>query len=295
MNANSRYVSVILALAITFMRSPRARKAGTRRRRRAAARRMGRDDERVAANLQTPQTVLKATRMIREGKVYTGSARAVDSEIRGALLQPQPLRAPRPHGRNQQRGTKRRVHALGQIGTQFDGLAHQGGCGPHLYNLRRERCVAARTASPSSAWKNRRAVHARGDARYPGAEGCRHPAGHLRDHRGRPRGTMSASASTSAPGGGAGAHPAGPALRRQTRYHDASRASRRAGMAGGEERHDVGSDTGPFEVRPFGQGRPPGAGCFLVVKGIFLLENLDLEACRATKVHEFASSCTRSS
>src|SRR5260370_16320740 len=30
----------------------------------------GADDERGAANLQTPQAVLKATRMIREGKVY---------------------------------------------------------------------------------------------------------------------------------------------------------------------------------------------------------------------------------
>ena len=52
----------------------------------------------------------------------------------------------------------------------------------------------------------------------------------------------------------------------------------------------VGSDNWAVEVRPYPD---PGLflpvhGLLLVVKGIFLLENLELEAMSRDKVHEFA-------
>src|SRR5262245_26758264 len=96
----------------------------------------GAADERGAANLQNAQSVLKAARVIREGKVYE-LGKVLDAAIpmspgRSFALNIQ--RTSGPNGRNQQGGNEETVFtALGQIGTQFDGLAHQA-LGPHLYN-----------------------------------------------------------------------------------------------------------------------------------------------------------------
>src|SRR2546423_3890858 len=107
----------------------------------------GANDERGAANLQTPQAVLKATRMIREGKVYE-LGKVLDPSIPRSGARSYSLNLARtsgPNGRNQQRGNEETVFTeLGQIGTQFDGLAHQA-LGPHLYNCVENDAVAART------------------------------------------------------------------------------------------------------------------------------------------------------
>jgi kynurenine formamidase len=96
----------------------------------------GADDERGAANLQTPQTVLKAVKLIREGNVYE-LGKLLDSSMPrspGRSFALEVKRTGGPNGRNQQRGNEETVYTeLGQMGTQFDGLAHQG-LGPHLYN-----------------------------------------------------------------------------------------------------------------------------------------------------------------
>src|SRR5712692_9132626 len=105
------------------------------------------NDERGAANLQTPQAVLKATRMIREGKVYE-LGKVLDASIPRSGARSYSLNLARtsgPNGRNQQRGNEETVFTeLGQIGTQLDGLAHQA-LGPHLYNCVENDAVAART------------------------------------------------------------------------------------------------------------------------------------------------------
>ena len=106
----------------------------------------GADDERGAANLQTPRAVLNAVKLIREGKVY---------EL-GKVLDPSMPRSPGrsfalevkrtggPNGRNEQRGNEETVYTeLGQMGTQFDGLAHQG-LGAYLYNCIENDKVATR-------------------------------------------------------------------------------------------------------------------------------------------------------
>ena len=104
-------------------------------------------DERGAANLQTPQAVLKATQMIREGKVYE-LGKVLEPSIPRSGARSYSLNLARtsgPNGRNQQRGNEETVFTeLGQIGTQFDGLAHQA-LGPHLYNCVENDAVAART------------------------------------------------------------------------------------------------------------------------------------------------------
>src|SRR5438309_4899489 len=107
----------------------------------------GAGDERGAANLQTPQAVLKATRMIREGKIYE-LGKVLEPSIPRSGARSYSLNLARtsgPNGRNQQRGNEETVFTeLGQIGTQFDGLAHQA-LGAHLYNCVENDAVAART------------------------------------------------------------------------------------------------------------------------------------------------------
>src|SRR5437660_4860849 len=106
----------------------------------------GAGDERGAANLQTPQAVLKATRMIREGRVYE-LGKVLEPSIPRSGARSYSLNLARtsgPNGRNQQGGNEETVvTALGQIGTQFDGLAHQA-LGPHLYNCVENEKVARR-------------------------------------------------------------------------------------------------------------------------------------------------------
>jgi len=100
----------------------------------------GADDERGAANLQTPETVLRASKVIRDGKMYE-LGKVLDRNIpmspgRSFVLNVQ--RTSGPNGRNQQGGNEETVFTeLGQQGTQFDGLAHQQ-LGALLYN-----CVEA--------------------------------------------------------------------------------------------------------------------------------------------------------
>jgi hypothetical protein len=116
---------------LRLTRSPRARKAGTPPPpEQRCPSQWGANDERGAANLQTPQAVLKATRVIREGKVYE-LGKVLDPSIPRSGARSYSLNLARtsgPNGRNQQRGNEETVFTeLGQIGTQFDGLAHRSG------------------------------------------------------------------------------------------------------------------------------------------------------------------------
>jgi kynurenine formamidase len=107
----------------------------------------GAADERGAANHASPETVLKAARLIREGKVY---------EL-GRVLEPAmplfgvrkftlyTLRTGGPAGPNQLRGNEETVTTeLGQVGTQFDALPHIG-ISDELYNCNKTDALASRT------------------------------------------------------------------------------------------------------------------------------------------------------
>ena len=102
--------------------------------------RWGADDERGAANLQTQESMAAAAKLIHDGKMYE-LGKVLDRNIpmspgRSFTLNVQ--RTSGPNGRNQQGGNEETVFTeLGQMGTQFDGLAHQQ-LGPLLYN-----CVEA--------------------------------------------------------------------------------------------------------------------------------------------------------
>lgn len=95
----------------------------------------GAGDERGAGNHMGPETVLRATRLIRQGKtvelghvLHSGmplGARHFELYPKPTFMNPQP----------NQRGSNEElvVTELGQVGTQFDGFAHQT-VGNMLYN-----------------------------------------------------------------------------------------------------------------------------------------------------------------
>src|SRR5882672_7258592 len=96
----------------------------------------GKDDQRGAANLMGPETALRAARLIRTGEVI---------ELGHVLTSTMPLSAGRRFELETKRTTmstqsNRRgsneelvIAEIGQVGTQFDGFAHQT-IGNSLYN-----------------------------------------------------------------------------------------------------------------------------------------------------------------
>ncbi len=88
----------------------------------------GAADERGAANHMTPETVMKAVRLVKEGKIYE-LGRVLEPAMPlpfGRKFNMYTLRTGPPAGPNQLRGNEETVTTeLGQVGTQFDGFAHQ--------------------------------------------------------------------------------------------------------------------------------------------------------------------------
>jgi kynurenine formamidase len=107
----------------------------------------GANDERGAANLMRPESVLRATRLIKTGEVI---------ELGQVLESSMPLvgtrrfesvtkRTTAPIGSNQRRSNEEIVYAeLGQVGTQFDMFIHQT-IGDASYNCVKIDDVATRT------------------------------------------------------------------------------------------------------------------------------------------------------
>ena len=106
----------------------------------------GADDERGAANLIGPQTVLRATKLIRHGKVFE-----LGRELSPAMpffgerrFRMQLKRTTNPAGSNKQRSNEEIISTeIGQVGTQFDALNHQG-IADMLYNCIKIDDVATR-------------------------------------------------------------------------------------------------------------------------------------------------------
>src|SRR5262245_39559436 len=257
----------------------------------------GADDERGAANLQTPQSVLAAARLIREGKIYE-LGKILDRTIpmspgRSFALNLQ--RTSGPNGRNQQGGNEETVFTeLGQMGTQFDGLAHQQ-LGPHLYNCVEAEKVARRSGFTKLGVEKAGSFFARGvlldiaalkgvdmlpddymitvadleaAMKQANVDIGKGDAVLIRTGWGRLWAMDNARFIKGEPGIGLDA---------------AEFLAKRNVMI-------VGSDNWAVEVRPY-----PDKGLFLPVhgfllnvNGIYLIENLDLEELARDKTHEFA-------
>jgi hypothetical protein len=112
----------------------------------------GAGDERGAANHMKPATVLNALKLVKTGEVI---------ELGHVLNAQMPLgvrsfnlllkQTAAPAGTNQRSGNEEMVIAeMGQVGTQFDGFAHQSHNGVH-YNCFKTSEIVTRNGSPSSA------------------------------------------------------------------------------------------------------------------------------------------------
>ena len=96
----------------------------------------GAEDERGAANLMGPEAVLRATKLIRQGKVFElgKELNATMPFVGERRFSMQLKRTSNPAATNKQRSNEEIVTTeLGQVGTQFDALNHQG-IGDLLYN-----------------------------------------------------------------------------------------------------------------------------------------------------------------
>jgi kynurenine formamidase len=106
----------------------------------------GAADERGSANHMTPETVLRATRLIRDGKVYE-LGKVLEAAIPKFGVRQYAILTQRtggPGGRNNVIGNEEVVITeLGQVGTQFDGLPHIG-IGADLYNCNKNDAIATR-------------------------------------------------------------------------------------------------------------------------------------------------------
>jgi kynurenine formamidase len=106
----------------------------------------GAGDQRGSANLMKPASVLRAAKLIRTGEVYElgrvlsssmplFGTRRFDSYLKRTVVNP---------GSNRRGSNEEIVTAeLGQVGTQFDGFAHQS-IGDSLYNCFKTQDVASR-------------------------------------------------------------------------------------------------------------------------------------------------------
>jgi kynurenine formamidase len=257
----------------------------------------GADDERGAANLQTAQSVLEAAKLIRDGKVYE-LGKVLDRNIpmspgRSFVLNVQ--RTSGPNGRNQQGGNEETVFTeLGQQGTQFDGLAHQQ-LGPLLYNCVEADKVVRRSGYTKLGVEKAGSFFARGVLLDIAA---------LKGVDMLPDDYMITVADLEAAMKQAGVEIGkGDAVLIRTgwgRLWTVDNARFIKGEPGiGLDAADflvkrnvmiVGADNWAVEVRPYPDKDLflPVHGFLLNVNGIYLIENLDLEALARDKIFEFA-------
>jgi kynurenine formamidase len=257
----------------------------------------GADDERGAANLMGPDAVLRASKLIRTGKVFElgkelNTTIPFFGERRFSI---QLKRTTNPAATNKQRSNEEIVTTeLGQVGTQFDALNHQG-IGEHLYNCFKIDDVATRNGFTKLGVEKVGAIFTRGVlidiAAFKGVETLaidyeitvqdlqdamakqavslgQGDAVLIRTGWGTLWGKDNAKFVSGQPGIGA---PAAEWLAKQNVML-------------------IGSDNWGIEIfpNPDKQIRLPVHAIALVVNGIFLLENMDLEALAKDKAYEFA-------
>ncbi|MCY4600916.1 MAG: cyclase family protein [Acidobacteria bacterium] len=107
----------------------------------------GAGDERGAANHMGPETVLHATRLIREGRVIElGQVLSSDMPLGGTRHFDLYMKPTRMSPESNTRGSNEEVIVaeMGQVGTQFDGFTHQT-IGDDLYNCIDQNAVMTRS------------------------------------------------------------------------------------------------------------------------------------------------------
>jgi kynurenine formamidase len=257
----------------------------------------GAGDQRGAGNHMKPATVVNAAKLIRTGEVI---------ELGHVLKEGIPLSAGRhfdiltkpstaPNGQNQRISNEELVVAeIGQVGTQFDGFAHQTH-GNSLYNCFKLSEIVGRDGFSKLGIQNVGALFTRGVlldvAKYKGVamlgDTYEITVADL-------EGTMKRQNTTISAGDAVIVHTGWGTLwgRDNARY---SRGNPGLGMPAAQfliakDPLLLGADTAPVEVNP----NPDKALSIpihqltLVVNGVHLLENLKLDELAAKNVYEFA-------
>ena len=257
----------------------------------------GAGDERGSANLMNSETVLRAARLIRTGEVIElghvlsaaiplSAGRRFEVDTKRTTFTPQSNR----RGSNEELV----VAEIGQVGTQFDGFAHQT-IGNSLYNCFKVDEVSSRTGFTKLGIQNAGALVTRGVlidvAALKGvetlAETYEITVQDLQQ-------TLAKQNLTLQPGDAVIIHTGWGKLweKDNAKY---SRGNPGIGTAAAEwlARQSpmlVGADTPPVEVspNPDPQISLPIHQIMLVINGIHLLENLKLDELAAKRVYEFA-------
>ena len=259
--------------------------------------RWGPDDERGAANWIGPETVMRATKLIRQGKIFE-----LGKELSAAIpffgerrFSMQLKRTTPPAATNKQRSNEEIVTTeLGQVGTQFDALNHQG-IADMLYNCFKIDDIATRNGFTKLGVEKVGSIFTRGVlidiAAFKGLDMLpidyeitpqdlqdamakqgvslgQGDAALIRTGWGQLYGKDNAKFNSGQPGIGA---PAAEWLAKQNVVL-------------------IGSDNWGIEIFPNPDKliRLPVHAIALVVNGIFLLENMELEGLAKDKAYEFA-------
>jgi kynurenine formamidase len=257
----------------------------------------GPGDQRGSGNLMKPETVLRASRLIRTGEVF---------ELGHVLNASMPLSA----GRSFEMLTKRTtmttesnhrgsneelvISEIGQVGTQFDGFSHQS-IGNSLYNCFKLDEISTRTGFTKLGIENVGFLMTRGVLIDIAAlKGVDMLADNYEITVADLQAGLKRQNTTLEPGDAVIIHTGWGRLWDK----DGARYSKRnpgIGVAAAEwlARQNpmlVGADTPPVEVSPNPDKRVslPVHQIMLAVNGIHLLENLKLDELAAKRVYEFA-------
>ena len=257
----------------------------------------GAADQRGAANHMKPDTVLRAARLIKTGQLF---------ELGRRLEASMPLQATRTFELHTKRTTmnpesNRRgsneelvVAEIGQVGTQFDGFAHQT-IGDRLYNCIKVDDVATREGFTKLGIENIGAIVTRGVlidvAALKGVEMLSYTyeitVADLQQALARQQLTLQ-------PGDAVIVHTGWGRLwgKENGRYMKTNPGlgSAAAEWIAKQDPMLIGSDNAPINVTPSPdpQLSNPVHQIALVVNGVFLLENLRLDELAAQRAYEFA-------
>lgn len=257
----------------------------------------GAGDERGAANHMKPATVLTAVQLIRTGEVIElgqvlragmpiQATRRFDLHTKRTFMNPQ----------SNQRGSNEEVVTteLGQVGTQFDGFAHQSH-GDSLYNCFKISDTATRTGFTKLGIEKVGMLMTRGVLiDVAGLKGVETLPDAYEITVQDVQQALQKQHLTLRPGDAVLIHTGWGRLweKDNARY---MKSAPGIGVAAAEwlVQQDpmlVGADNGPVEVspNPDAQISAPVHQIMLVVNGIHLLENLKLDELAAKAVHEFA-------
>ena len=257
----------------------------------------GAADERGSGNHMKPETVMRATRLIKTGetfelgRVLNGTipfvgTRKFDLTLKRTVMNPQPNR----RGSNEEIVTAE----IGQVGTQFDAFPHQT-IGPTLYNCVPLDDVATRAGFTKLGVEKVGTLMTRGVlidiAALKGvpmlADAYEITARDIQDALARQKLTLQ-------PGDAVLLHTGwGQLWGQDNARYQKSNPGIGVGAAEWLARQNpmlVGADNGPVEINPNpdAQLNQPVHQIMLVVNGIHLLENVKLDELAAKQVYEFA-------